>query len=106
VTPVLSHTITEEEAAFLRSGVADLPPADARPSVYLNADGHGRLWHPIERAVSTTGRARCRLCSEQIERDAECIRFGFDPYGDGNWGRLGAAYLHLTCPREETTNGD
>lgn len=103
MTPVLSHTITVEEATALREYVAD-PTSDLHRG-FARHD-QPRLWAPIEMAVSTTGRARCRLCSEQIERDAECIRFGFDPYGDGNWGRLGAAYLHLTCPREETTNGD
>jgi hypothetical protein len=96
----LAQTVTAEEAAFLRELIAqNLGPrsGDGRMT-YANDDGHSRLWRPVE-AVEATGKARCRLCSQTIPKGERCIRFGFDPYGEGSWGKLSAAYLHLTpCP--------
>lgn len=96
------HTISAEEGDHLRALWRNgyLPLLGGEQS---RASDLARLWRPIEQTVSTSGRARCRLCSGEIAKGAGCIRFGFDPYGDKGWGRLASAYIHLDCPGEETT---
>ena len=105
--PELAHTITPDEARFLREMIEqNLGPrtGEARMT-YGNEDGHSRLWRPVEQTVSPSGRARCRLCSVVIAKGETCIRFGFDPYGGQGWGHLAAAYVHLTCPERGDEHG-